>query len=152
MPSIEIKSASIEEALPVLQAIPEFSVPVTKDALTSRLTNKKVLLLVAYIDGSAAGVKLGYAQDDQQFYSWLGGVLPTARGFGIAQTLLDYQELWAQQQGYHRLQVKTRNQFPKMIHMLVKNRYMIVNTESHPDPLENRIYFEKNFEGNKRLR
>lgn len=143
MASVEIKRASVEEALPVLQAIPEFASPVTQQDLEARLQGKQLLLLVAFIDGKAAGVKLGYAHNPMQFYSWLGGVLPTARGFGVAQALLDHQEQWAKLQGYQTIAVKTRNQFPQMIHMLVKNRYMIVKTESYSNPLENRIYFEK---------
>ncbi|ORT51691.1 acetyltransferase [Vibrio sp. qd031] len=144
MSHLEIRSASIEEALPVLQAIPEFASPVTNSDVSARLDGKRSLILIAFVDGQAAGVKIGYEQSGHQFYSWLGGVLPSARGYGVAQALLNEQEKWAKQQGYRSINVKTRNQFPQMIHMLVKNRYLIVATEAHPNPLENRLYFQKN--------
>jgi predicted GNAT superfamily acetyltransferase len=143
MSHIEIRSASIEEALPVLQAIPEFASPVTNRDVSARLDGKRSLILIAFVDGQAAGIKIGYEQGSHQFYSWLGGVLPSARGYGVAQALLNDQEKWAKEQGYQSINVKTRNQFPQMIHMLVKNRYLIVATEPYPNSLENRIYFQK---------
>ena len=75
------------------------------------------------------GFKVGYQIDDTTFYSWFGGVSSSARKAGIAQALLYAQQKWAFEQGYKQIKVKSRNQFPSMLRLLIKNGYLIEKYE-----------------------
>ena len=86
---------------------------------------------------------MGYQVDDTTFYSWFGGVSSSARKEGIAQTLLDAQERWAYEQGYKQIKVKSRNQFPSMLRLLIKSSYLIEKYEEKNNHLDGRIYFIK---------
>lgn len=138
MYSIEIEAKTaltpllIHQIVELSQQIPEFDRPLTPQALLERLAGKNCLLLLAYVEGELAGFKLGYEQDATLFYSWLGGVATDFRRLGLAQSLLEYQEIWARRQGYRHIQVKTMNRFPAMLNMLINNQYLI--TELMADP------------------
>lgn len=56
----------------------------------------------------SAAFKLGHYEDDETFYSWLGGVAPQWRGAGLGRILMQAQHDWARCQGYR--QVTTRTQ------------------------------------------
>jgi GNAT superfamily N-acetyltransferase len=75
----------------------------------------KFQLLTALVDDKAIGFKLGYELDQDCFYSWLGGVLPTHQGLGIAHDLMVAQHQWCREQGYKRVQTKTQNRFKNML-------------------------------------
>ncbi len=89
------------------------------------------------------GFKIGYELDENTFYSWFGGVLPIARNKGVAQAQLDIQEQWVKQQGYQQLKVKSRNLFPAMLRLLLKNGYLIEKLEEKEDINAHRIHFLK---------
>lgn len=126
---LQIREASVEEALAVLHRIVEFAAPISLAELTTRLATKPALILVAENQQQLVGVKIGYALDKQVFYSWLGGVLPAGRGHGVAQALLEAQEAWVIEQGYQQLTVKSRNRFPAMARLLMRNGYLIEDIE-----------------------
>ena len=143
MPELRISAVLPADILPLYHAIPEFDTPFGPAEIDQRLAHRPVCALIAYSGGKPAGFKLGYGTEPELFYSWLGGVLPAYRQSGIAQRLLVAQEQWARAEGYHRLQVKTRNSFPGMLQLLIKNRYYVIGLEKKGPPLEYRLLLEK---------
>ncbi|MGC9552370.1 GNAT family N-acetyltransferase, partial [Vibrio metoecus] len=51
--------------------------------------------------------------------------------------------IWALEQGYQRIKVKSRNQFPAMLRLLIRNNYLIEEYEKKDQILESRIHFVK---------
>jgi len=141
--SVIVREGSLEEVVSVVEQITEFAKKESVASLSERLAGKTSLILVAEEAGVLLGFKIGYELDENTFYSWFGGVLPIARNKGVAQAQLDTQEQWVQQQGYKRLKVKSRNQFPAMLRLLLKNGYLIEKLEEKEDINAHRIHFLK---------
>ncbi|GAD80490.1 GNAT family N-acetyltransferase [Vibrio ezurae] len=141
--SVVVREGSLQEALQVMRSIPEFTQSENLESLRSRLANRRSLILIAEECGRLQGFKIGYAQDSDTFYSWLGGVNDSARGKGIAQLLLDEQERQVRVAGFDWLTVKSRNQFAAMLRLLLRNGYWIEKCEPKSNPLQNRLYFKK---------
>lgn len=137
-----IEQASLERLYTVYERLPEFPGVEPLPSLRQRI-GERYLALVYCDGGEDLGFKLGYAIDDTQFYSWLGGVLPQARSRGVAQSLLEAQESWAQQQGFHTIRVKSRNRFPAMLRLLVRNGYAIDGVTPAEDLQWTKIHFVK---------
>ena len=111
-----IREASPAELRWVHERIPEFPGKVSLDFYTERLKHRLHLALVAEKDGELLGFKVGYQSDTPDtFYSWMGGVRPEFRKYGIANSLAEYQEKWAKEKGFRAIFFKTRNRFPAMI-------------------------------------
>ena len=56
------------------------------------MASKPQLLVITAMDGKKViGYKIGYAIDNNKFYSWLGGVDPNYRKHGIASMLMEKQ-------------------------------------------------------------
>jgi len=121
----QISPQSATQVADLMRQIPEFNTPATADELLARLADKPGLLLWIWVEGELAGFKLGYALDADNFYSWLGGILPDFRRLGLAQQLLQYQESWAKDKGYREVSVKTLNRLAPMLGMLIRNSYQI---------------------------
>ena len=122
-----IRKASLEEILQVHQLIPEFSDEVSLGFYIRRLENLVHLALVADVNGELVGFKVGYQNDrTETFYSWMGGVIPEFRKFGVARALADAQESWARENGFKDSFFKTRNRFPAMISFGLKRGFKIV--------------------------
>lgn len=138
-----IREGSLREVVQVVAKIDEFARAEDEQSLQARLGTQPRLVLVAEHNRELLGFKIGYALDDDIFYSWLGGVAPEARGQGIAQRLLDAQESWVRAEGFKRIKVKSRNQFPAMLRLLIKNGYLIDGYEKKQPELESRIHFDK---------
>lgn len=142
--SVNYRSGTLEECVQVVELIDEFAEKETVESLSARLEGKQSYLIqVAQEEGQLLGFKIGYQLDDETFYSWFGGVSPLARNKGVAQSLLEQQEAWARQQGYKYLKVKSRNQFPSMLRLLIRNGYLIDNYEQKRPLIESRIHFLK---------
>ena len=139
-----IKEDCLEDALFISQQIPEFEAIYPISEFDNRLKNVKHLILTAYLKEKPVGFKIGYETESKQnYYSWIGGVLPKYRKFGIAQKLLVYQEQWVKKHGYLRIIVKTRIKHKAMIQLLGKHGYIKIGTiPLHPE-LETRILYEK---------
>ncbi|WP_065188822.1 GNAT family N-acetyltransferase [Shewanella woodyi] len=142
MYQVEIVQATIvtpellQSLMELNQAIPEFDNAYPMTEYQTRLSDKPMLALFIKVEGEVAGFKLGYELDNGQFYSWLGGILPEFRGLGLAKQLLQTQERWAKEQGYHQIEVKTLNRFTSMLKMLISNQYQITNLKQDTDKLE----------------
>ncbi|MCC5519646.1 GNAT family N-acetyltransferase [Vibrio splendidus] len=141
--SVIVREGSLEEVVSVVEQITEFAKKESVASLSERLAGKTSLLLVAEEAGVLLGFKIGYELDENTFYSWFGGVLPIARNKGVAQAQLDTQEQWVKQQGYQQLKVKSRNLFPAMLRLLLKNGYLIEKLEEKEDINAHRIHFLK---------
>ncbi|MDH5888597.1 GNAT family N-acetyltransferase [Vibrio splendidus] len=138
-----VREGSLEEVVSVVEQITEFAKKESVASLSERLAGKTSLILVAEEAGVLLGFKIGYELDENTFYSWFGGVLPIARNKGVAQAQLDTQEQWVKQQGYQQLKVKSRNQFPAMLRLLLRNGYLIEKLEEKEDINAHRIHFLK---------
>ena len=141
--SVIVREGSLEEVVSVVEQITEFAKKESVASLSERLAGKTSLLLVAEEAGVLLGFKIGYELDENTFYSWFGGVSPLARNKGVAQAQLDAQEQWAQEQGYQQLKVKSRNLFPAMLRLLLRNGYLIEKFEEKEDINAHRIHFLK---------
>lgn len=106
-------------------SIPEFSQAHPADRFRARLEGRPYLALLAYQGERLAGYKIGYAESEKQFYSWVGGVHPDFRGLGLAREMLRHQENWCRRQGYQRISVKSENRFRGMLIFLLKEGYDI---------------------------
>ncbi|MEE4659359.1 MAG: GNAT family N-acetyltransferase [Halieaceae bacterium] len=137
-----IEAVSLERLYAVYQALPEFERVEPLESLRRRI-GERYLAQVYCEAGNDLAFKLGYAIDDEQFYSWLGGVLPEARGRGVARALLRAQEAWALQQGFREMQVKSMNRFPGMLRLLISSGYQITGVTPHSDQRLNKIHFCK---------
>ena len=126
----------------VMEAIPEFDALPNADHIQSRLLGKPHLILTAHDNDSPVGFKIGYERDGR-FYSWLGGVIPSYRKYGVAGQLADHQEQWAKQQGYTSVWMKTRNRFPEMLLMAVRRGFRIIAIDPRDEIGEHRIVLEK---------
>ncbi|MFH6909744.1 GNAT family N-acetyltransferase [Vibrio fluvialis] len=142
---MQIRLGTLAEAAQVVQEIGEFIRKETVETLAQRLAGKRDLILIAEENGQLLGFKIGYELDSETFYSWFGGVSSLARNRGVAQQLLDAQEQWVAGQGYGKLTVKSRNQFPAMLRLLLRNSYLIENFEKTEPLAESRIHFVKHF-------
>ena len=144
--SLEIRSGSIDELVAINNQIEEFVAPYDKSVFEQRLTNRKWCGLIAILDSQPAGFKLGYEESPRQFYSWLGGVIPAARGHGIARTLLHRQEDWAKAHGYAAIRVKSRNRYANMLRLLISENYNIVDLTPADTAENNRVHFLKHLD------
>ncbi len=88
------------------------------------------------------GFKLGYELERDKFYSWMGGVIPTARNYGIASELIFAQHEWAKKQGYRSIRTKTTNQWKNMMILNLRNGFDVVGCEDREG--QTRVILEKN--------
>ncbi len=140
---MKIREGTLAEVVGVVAEIEEFIVKESEQSLFKRLEGKRHLILVAEQQGQILGFKIGYELDSDIFYSWFGGVSPEARNMGLAQKMLDEQENWVRNKGYQEVKVKSRNQFPAMLRLLLRNNYLIEHFEPYDPLLESRIHFVK---------
>ena len=113
----------------ILAQVPELNLQFDETAADALLARKGTLF-IAEMEGDIAGFKAGYDRyQDGSYYSWLGGVVPAFRRYGVAQSLLEQQEAWVLEAGYRGIYVKTRNRFVGMRMFLAKNGYDVVGVE-----------------------
>ncbi|GGR01245.1 GNAT family N-acetyltransferase [Deinococcus ruber] len=101
-----------------------------------------LMLLVAFGGTELRGFKMGYRRSEKNFYSWLGGVLPAARGQGIARRLMDAQHVWATEQGYTYVSTETFNRYRPMLLLNIQSGFDVVGTQTTPSG-EARIVLRK---------
>ena len=110
---IEYRIGTLEECVEVIQSIDEFEHKEPSESLASRLRDKKYLIQVAEENHQLLGFKIGYELDRDTFYSWLGGVIPSARKKGVAQKLLEHQEVWVRKNKYYSSGLNLVINFPR---------------------------------------
>lgn len=89
---------------------------------------RDLLILMAYDDDQPVAFKVGYRQDPDTFYSWIGGVAAHYRRQGIALELMRHQHEWAKTKGYRFLQTKTLNRWREMLVLNLRNGFAIIGT------------------------
>lgn len=83
-------------------------------------------------------------EDRRVLYSWIGGTRRDWRGQGHFRALTEQQELWAIEQGFDEIVVKTKNKFWEMRATLDHLRFEVVKYERHaPDNAESKVYVSK---------
>ena len=101
-----------------------------------------LLVGVALEREKVVGYKIGYELSQDKFYSWLGGVDPNYRNYGIATKLMKMQHEYLKENGYKTVQTKTKNQWRDMLIMNIKNGFDIIGTYTD-DQGEPKIILEK---------
>ena len=77
-------------------------------------------------------------------YSWIGGTRRDWRGQGFFRALTEQQELWAMEQGFDEIVVKTKNKFYDMRGTLDHLRFQVVKYERNlTDNAESKVYLSK---------
>ena len=140
---IHIREGLFHECMDLSSKIPEFNSPYEIEEYKKRCAGK-YLALIAEIANQQAGFKIGYDRlNDGRFYSWMGGVLPKFRRMGVASSLANFQEKWADENGFSSIILKTRQKHDEMIAFSL-NRGFIITEETQIIPAEEtRIWMEK---------
>ena len=77
-------------------------------------------------------------------YTWIGGTRRDWRGQGHFRALTEQQELWAIEQGFDEIVVKTKNKFYEMRGTLDHLRFEVVKYERNStDNAESKVYLSK---------
>lgn len=141
----QIKKGSIENAVAISNLIPELKNPHSQEVYENRMKGKKHLILIAYVDDKKIGFKVVYDkfEDGENFYTWMGGVVPDFRKKGIADALANEQETWIKQNGFQNVILKTRNKHQGMLTFAIKNNFKIIEIEPKENIEEHRILLKK---------
>ncbi|MCG9722194.1 GNAT family N-acetyltransferase [Shewanella sp. Isolate7] len=126
----QLSDELIDTLIGLSQQVPEFDGRHQAADYQSRLSGKPFLVQLIRIEGELAGYKIGYAEANGEFYSWLGAILPEFRQLGLAKEMMQDQERWAKAQGFNTLAVKTYNRFASMLQLLIKQGYKIAGLEN----------------------
>ncbi len=77
-------------------------------------------------------------------YQWIGGTRTDWRGQGHFRALTEEQEVWAMDNGFDEIIVKTKNQYYEMRSTLAQLRFDIVRFVQHPfDAAESKLFYSK---------
>ena len=77
-------------------------------------------------------------------YQWIGGTRKDWRGQGHFRALTEEQEVWAMDNGFDEIVVKTKNKFYEMRGTLDHLRFEVVKYERHAgDNAESKVYLSK---------
>ena len=91
----------------------------------------------------AAGTRSSF-DGRRVLYSWIGGTRRDWRGQGFFRALTEQQELWAIEQGFDEIVVKTKNKFYDMRGTLDHLRFEVVKYERNDvDNAESKVYLSK---------
>ncbi len=96
--------------------------------LTYQATRTGLQMLLAIADGQVVGCKLGYERKPGHYYSWLSGVHPDFRNYGIASELMRQQHAWCSQQKYRTIRTQTYNQWRAMLILDLQHGFNIIGT------------------------
>jgi hypothetical protein len=82
--------------------------------------------------------------DRRVLYTWIGGTRRDWRGQGHFRALTEQQEVWAIEQGFNEVVVKTKNKFYEMRGTLDHLRFEVVKYERNAtDNAESKVYLSK---------
>ena len=83
-------------------------------------------------------------QDRRILYQWIGGTRKDWRGQGHFRALTEEQELWAIENGFDEVIVKTKNRFYEMRSALAQLQFDIIRFVPHPvDNSESKVFLSK---------
>ena len=81
--------------------------------------------------------------DRRILYTWIGGTRRDWRGQGHFRALTEQQEVWAIENGFDEILVKTKNRFYEMRGTLDHLHFNVVKYEPHADNQESKVYLSK---------
>ncbi len=77
-------------------------------------------------------------------YQWIGGTRTDWRGQGHFRALTEEQEVWAMDNGFDEIVVKTKNQYYEMRSTLAQLHFDIIRFVQHPvDAAESKLFYSK---------
>lgn len=105
---------------------------------------KNLTTIVSLKEGVAVGYKIGYELKPNKYLSWMSGVDPKHRRFGIASEMMRLQHEWVKKQGYSTIRTESSNLWPAMLILNIRFGFRIVGTYTQGVPHdEPKIVFEK---------
>lgn len=141
---IIIREGTISEAVKISNEIEEFDNPHPASIYANRMKGKDNLILIATVDKTLVGFKVGYDKfGDGSFYTWMGGVKSGFRRSGIARMLANTQEDYVKSKGYDSIILKTRNRHKNMLIFALDLGFKITEVLTHEGINENRIVLKK---------
>lgn len=112
----------------------------------NRFDHEDLLMLVAELDGTPVGFKVGYQLRTDTFYSAKGGVVDAARRRGVARALLRQMLAVVEQWGYERFVYDTfPNKHPGMTVLGLSEGFSVVKAGYSPQYEDYRLRFECRF-------
>jgi len=133
---------TVEEAFEVFLKVPELDKYLSIEEMRNKVLDGS-LVLISEHQNSLIGFKIGYPLSETEFYSWLGGVVPSKRKLGVAERLLSLQEELVKDRSFKHIKVKSMNRFRSMLLMLIANGYDITEVENYGHEEAERICFKK---------
>ncbi|GAK00784.1 GNAT family N-acetyltransferase [Geomicrobium sp. JCM 19055] len=91
----------------------------------------EIVATMAWDKEELIGYKLGYAQNESTFYSWLGGVHPERRKQGIGEQLLLAQHRELKKRGFTHVETKTMNRWRDMLLLNIRSGFCITGTHTN---------------------
>ena len=83
-------------------------------------------------------------KDRRILYQWIGGTRKDWRGQGHFRALTEEQELWAIENGFDEIVVKTKNRFYEMRSALAQLQFDMIRFVPHPmDNSESKVFLSK---------
>ncbi|HVZ20597.1 MAG TPA: hypothetical protein VG871_06020, partial [Vicinamibacterales bacterium] len=77
-------------------------------------------------------------------YQWIGGTRSDWRGQGHFRALTEEQEVWALENGFDEILVKTKNRFYEMRATLAQLNFNVIRFVPHPiDDAESKVFLRK---------
>lgn len=141
--SLVISPGTVDEVVAISKVIPEFESPYDTAEYHKRLKGVFFLVLIARINQQPVGFKAGYALNHAVFYSWMGGVVESARRKGVAKALAAFQQKVLKEKGYTTIRTKTRAMHQAMLDFLLEDGFVVVEQIEKEKAEEKRIILEK---------
>jgi predicted GNAT superfamily acetyltransferase len=88
--------------------------------------------VLARSQGRLVGFKLGYATTETKYYSWLGGVLASVRGSGVARQLMRRQHRWLEEMGCSQVETATDEANAAMARVNLLEGFAVCGSRSMP--------------------
>ena len=88
----------------------------------------RLLFCLAFQGPTLIGFKVGYEDRPRYFESWRGGVLPSARGQGVAGHLMELQHAWCSEGGFGFITTICSNNNLEMLRLNMAHGLLVTGT------------------------